>query len=211
MVDCGGDDPETAADIASQYLLSQGISRLDALLLTHYDQDHAGGVPALLSRIPAQTVYLPVDSEKSALQQTVTAAAGENAVWIGEDTALSMAGGGIKLYPAAADATERSMCILFQLGNYDILITGDRDLAGERQLVETAALPDIEILVAGHHGSKQATSLELLHSTMPEVVVISVSKDNSYGHPAQELLDRLKLFQCEVYRTDLYGTITFRG
>lgn len=211
MVDCGGDDPETAADIAAQHLLSQGITRLDGLILTHYDMDHAGGVAALLSRVPADTLYLPDSTDDVPVRGQIEAAYSDQISWIRENTALTIPGGTVSLYPAEEDASESSMCILFQLENYDILITGDRDLAGERQLLEAVDLPDVELLVAGHHGSKHATGLELLHETMPEIVIISVSADNSYGHPAPELLDRLKLFQCQIYRTDKLGTITFRG
>ena len=211
MIDCGGDDGETAADIAAQHLLSQGITRLDGLILTHYDMDHAGGVSALLSRVPADTLYLPDSADDAPVREQIAQAHSDQIVWISENTTLAIAGGAVSLYPAAEDASESSMCILFQLENYDILITGDRDLPGERHLLATVELPDIELLVAGHHGSKHATGLELLHETMPEIVIISVGADNSYGHPAQELLARLKLFGCQIYRTDIYGTITFRG
>jgi competence protein ComEC len=77
-------------------------------------------------------------------------------------------------------------------------------------LLKEAQLPKMELLVAGHHGSHLATSLELLMATQPEVVAISVGADNRYGHPREELLDRLSRFGCEIYRTDLQGTIIFR-
>ena len=71
-------------------------------------------------------------------------------------------------------------------------------------------LPQVDLLVAGHHGSKHSTSELLLETVSPEVVFISAGKDNPYGHPAQELLNRLEDFGCRVYRTDLHGTLTFR-
>ena len=73
-----------------------------------------------------------------------------------------------------------------------------------------AELPKLDVLVAGHHGSHEATSLELLMVTQPAAVVISVGADNPYGHPREEILNRLSNFNCEIYRTDLQGTITFR-
>ena len=72
-------------------------------------------------------------------------------------------------------------------------------------------LPDLEILVAGHHGSKTSTSWELLYVTRPDAVIISVGANNRYGHPTWETLERLDLFGCGIYRTDLEGTIIFRG
>jgi len=78
----------------------------------------------------------------------------------------------------------------------------------ERLLLKHTKLPDLEVLVAGHHGSKYATSQELLDAATPELVLISVGKDNLYGHPASETLERL--IDCEVHRTDLEGTVSVR-
>ena len=103
------------------------------------------------------------------------------------------------------------MCILFQGENCDILITGDRDIAGEAALLQQADLPKLELLIAGHHGANDSTGFELLYETKPEAAVISVSADNFYGHPARSVLERLSLFGTKVFRTDLHGTIIFRG
>lgn len=80
------------------------------------------------------------------------------------------------------------------------------DSATERKLLAAYDLPDIEVLVAGHHGSKYSTSEDLLDALSPETACISVG-DNSYGHPAEETLRRLAEHGCAVYRTDLQGTI----
>ena len=110
----------------------------------------------------------------------------------------------------SADDNENSLCILFQTENCDILITGDRSDAGERMLLRQAQLPQVDVLIAGHHGSKYSTSWELLQAVKPEMVIISAGEDNPYGHPAQELLDRLTQAGCYIYRTDQNGTIVFR-
>ena len=83
--------------------------------------------------------------------------------------------------------------------------------AGEAALMEGFPLPELEVLIVGHHGSKTSTSPDLLEATHPKVAVISVGADNSYGHPAPEILDRLSQFGCTVYRTDEDGTIIYRG
>ncbi|MEG2119665.1 MAG: DNA internalization-related competence protein ComEC/Rec2, partial [Pseudoflavonifractor sp.] len=77
----------------------------------------------------------------------------------------------------------------------------------ERRLVKYGHLPDIELLVAGHHGSAYASSEELLTAVRPEYAVISVGH-NSYGHPADAALERLAAVGCAIYRTDLMGTVT---
>ena len=77
-------------------------------------------------------------------------------------------------------------------------------------LLRKNQLPDVDILVAGHHGAADATSEELLQAVKPEMVLISVAKNNHYRHPAPALLQRLERYGCTVYRTDLHGTILFR-
>ena len=70
-------------------------------------------------------------------------------------------------------------------------------------------LPDVDLLIAGHHGSRHSTSEELLAAVRPETVIISVG-ENNYGHPSPEVLDRLAEFGCAVYRTDRDGTVIYR-
>ncbi len=211
MVDCGGDSDEEAADEAAKLLLSQGVFRLDGLIITHYDKDHAGGAEILLDRIPADMLYLPVIAADDPIRDTLAEEYGAQICWVEEDLHLESAD--ITIFPSleTEDSNESSLCILFQPENCDILITGDRSAEGERALMESAELPNLEILIAGHHGSKYSTSWDLLNATRPEIVIISVGADNRYGHPTTETLERLKLFGCEVYRTDLQGTIIFRG
>lgn len=211
MVDCGGDNGDDAAEEATKLLLSQGIFRLDGLILTHYDLDHAGGALQLLSRIPADTVYLPILDGESDVRDALAERYADRIYWVKESLTLQQAS--LSIYPSSEtqDDNESSLCILFQPENCDILITGDRSEVGERELMEQVKLPDLEILVAGHHGSRNSTSWELLNATRPEIVIISVGKDNSYGHPTWETLERLQLFGCSIYRTDIEGTIIFRG
>jgi competence protein ComEC len=105
---------------------------------------------------------------------------------------------------------ENSLCVLFDTKNCDILVTGDRDGFGESLLLRNASIPDVDVLVAGHHGSKNATCEELLSAVRPEIVCISAGRNNTFGHPAPELLERLENFGCTVYRTDLQGDIIIR-
>ena len=211
MVDCGGDTGDKAADKASQLLLSQGIFRLDGLIITHYDEDHAGGAEQLLSRIPADTLYLPIADGENEIRDGLSQKYSDKIQWVEQDLTLDEVN--ITIYPSdnTEDANESSLCVLFQPEDCDILITGDRSFDGEAELMNQVSLPDLEILVAGHHGSKTSTSWDLLNTTRPEIVMISVGADNRYGHPTGETLERLKLFGCDIYRTDLEGTIIFRG
>lgn len=211
MVDCGGDSDDKAADEASKFLLSQGIFHLDGLIITHYDEDHAGGADELLGRISADKLYLPVFNGENDIRQELTQEYSDKIHWVTEDMVLEDAGITIYASEQRNDANESSLCILFQPKKCDILITGDRSMDGERELLNRVDLPDLEILVAGHHGSRTSTSLELLKATSPEIALISVGANNRYGHPTEETLERLNIFGCKAYRTDLEGTIILRG
>ena len=213
LVDCGGDTGEIAADAAAQALLSQGVTQLDGLILTHYDDDHAGGVEALLSRIDIDALYLPDIAPENGTRMNLGCAYKEKIQWITNKTQINGNTWKISLFPGekSEDDNESGMCILFQRENCDILITGDRNADGERQLLAETKLPELELLIVGHHGSGAATSFDFLAATKPKSAAISVGADNPYGHPDTGVLKRLYLFNCGVFRTDLNGTIIFRG
>ena len=211
MVDCGGDTGEIAADAAAEVLISQGVFRLDGLIITHYDEDHVGGAAYLLSRIPADTVYLPKTPGWDEWTEEILARTEGQVHWMTED--LSLTWGSTLMRLICSDYTETSnessLCVLYQKENCDILITGDRGFAGEGDLI-LDGLSDVDILVAGHHGAATSTSAYLLKKTRPELVLISAGKDNRYNHPSQAVLERLARYGCAVLRTDLSGTIVIR-
>lgn len=206
LVDCGGDSDSAAADRAAAELLSRGISRLDGMILTHLDRDHAGGAVNLLTRLPTDLLILPAVPSELAFET------GGEILYASEPLALRVGNTNIEIYPPTfpGNSNEMSLCILFDTEKCDILVTGDRSGFGERALLRYARIQDVDILVAGHHGSRHSACEELLAAVTPEIVCISVGKYNSYGHPAPELLQRLQDFGCSIYRTDQHGTITIR-
>lgn len=213
LVDCGGDSDETVADDAAGLLLSQGITKLDGVFLTHYDRDHGGALANLLTRVDAEKLYMPDIAAKGTIRQDLEAEYSEIIQLVREDTRLREPNCTVTLFAATEDTgdNESCLCILFRTENCDILITGDRGIAGEAELLTHGSLPELELLVVGHHGAKNATGTDLLVETMPNTAVISVGADNNYGHPSQETLEKLSRFCKRVWRTDLHGTILFRG
>lgn len=210
LIDCGGSNDEIAANTAAETLLSRGITHLDGIILTHGDRDHAGGVPYLLSRIDANFIMLPSTISAETVTN-ITGNWGGEVILVEDDYQLMLGEGKITVFGPtfAAESNENSLCILFESKKCAILVTGDRGALGEMLLMHRTDLPDVDLLVAGHHGSKNSTTEELLSVTQPETVFISVG-NNAYGHPAEALLDRLMAFGCEIFRTDLHGTIIFR-
>lgn len=212
LVDCGGDYDDDAADLAAQTLLSMGISRVDGMILTHYDRDHAGGAEYFLTRIDADALFLPGWEDETGTGEKLRACQGGSVYSVEEDMILTWEDSKLSVFAPEIQGTgnESSLCVLFQGGNCDILITGDRGTLGEKLLMERTDLPELEVLIAGHHGSGNSTSEELLALTKPKLAVISVGKDNRYGQPHQDLLDRLEAQGCQVLRTDKDGTIIIR-
>ena len=212
IVDCGGDSDTRAADAAAEALLSQGIYRLDGVIVTHYDRDHAGGVPYLLSRIPTDMVLLPQVVDEGAMLDAILEQCDGQGFLVTEDTTLEWEDNLITAYAPvlSTSSNESGLVVLFQNENCDILITGDLSKLGERLLLRKTQLPKLTALVAGHHGSNTATSEELLAATKPEYVFISVGEGNYYNHPHSGMLGRVQSYGCRVYRTDTDGDIVFR-
>jgi competence protein ComEC len=208
LVDCGGSGDKTAANTAANQLLSQGIDHVDGIILTHYDRDHIGGLSYLLQQIKADILYLPAGAAPPGWLPP-----GQKTETLSDIRKIALGVATLTLIPGAEpeDENENSTCVLFQAKECAILITGDRGVSGEAQLLQQIKLPKLTYLIAGHHGADTSTSASLLEKTMPETVLISVGKNNFYGHPQQATLWRLNIFGCRVLRTDENGTIIIRG
>ncbi len=212
LLDCGGENGEYVADAAICALGAQGINQLDGIILTHYDKDHANGTPYLLQTIPVKQLYLP-DTEKENSMRMMIEEQGVPITWVSDVQKLSCGVGELTVFPAEIkeDGNESSMCILYQTEKCAILVTGDRDLQGETYLLEQGNIPQLDVLVVGHHGSYNATGWELLNRTNPRIAIVSVGEQNPHGHPNKLTLERLYRFGCIVRRTDQEGTIIIRG
>ena len=212
LVDCGSSNSYiSAGDVAADHLLSAGIRRLDAVVLTHYHADHANGLALLLARVGVDALYLPDIAEENGEKTAVLALAeryGVEVRYVTEETQTAVGEASLTLYPPVGEGGENELglTILCSAGEFDTLITGDMDSRTERVLVSSYPLPDIEVLLVGHHGSRYSTSEELLETVTPEVGVVSVGS-NSYGHPTRDALLRLTDVGVTVYRTDLQGNI----
>ncbi len=214
VVDCGGSLFEDEGDVAADFIHSRGYTSIDALILTHFHSDHACGAAELMRRIPTERLYVPpAEDDTAALEITDDAASlGVEVISIGDTLYLENdAGPDLSLYPPVGieGENELGLSAVFSLDGYDVLFVGDMGGATEQVFLEAFELPPIELLVVGHHGSKYSTSAAFLDELMPQTALISVG-ENSYGHPAPELLSRLEERGIKTYRTDLNGTITVR-
>ncbi len=214
LIDCGG-NKDNAGDIAADYLQSLGISHLDLLILTHCHSDHANGVPELFARLDISALILPDlrDDESPYRAEILSLAdeAGTSVTLLDNNRTLTLGETDLTLYAPLGDgaANEEGLFVLATCEEFDALITGDANTFVESLLIKYGFLPDIEVLAAGHHGSKNSTSDLLLDTLKPETCLISVGY-NTYGHPADQTLSRLAERNIDIYRTDRMGHLTIR-
>ena len=216
MIDCGSIySTDNAGDTAGDYLLSCGRKKVDLLLLTHLHADHANGVTRLLAAIPVETIAMPAEpnDDDGQLEKILAAAEkyGTQVRYISQDTLMRIGGIELQLYAPgqAGDANERCVMAKVSLGEYDMLVTGDGSKTAELELIAGHEIRDIELLIAGHHGSRYASGGKFLESIGADTAVISVGY-NTYGHPTNETLERLAAYGYNIYRTDLNGRIEIR-
>lgn len=208
-VDCGGSQ---AGDVLANYV--QGDGRVDVLVLTHYDDDHVDGLEQLLRRVEVGCLALPRVEDLSGNRRAIEELAYQNGIrliWVEDTVSVAFGEATAQLYPPVGSGSDNAVGIsaLVSWGEWDALVTGDLPAGAERALVEREGLRDVELLVAGHHGSASSSCDALLAALRPEIAFISVG-DNHYHLPSDEVLQRLSDYHCTIYRTDQNGSVTIR-
>ena len=212
-VDCGGDSASRAGDALAEYLYQLQMNELDLLVVTHYDSDHVNGAAELLERVHVKRILGPDirdDSGNRAELERLAKAHGIIFQTVRKNRRVSFGSAAAQVFAPVGRSgdNDAGLSVLASAGAFDVLITGDMTGQMEEKLAKRERLSHVEVLVAGHHGSRSSTSTSFLEQITPTVAVISVGTDNSYGHPAQDTLDRLRGEKIKVYRTDLNGTVT---
>lgn len=206
LVDCG--TAEAAEDVL-RYLAARGIDRLDAVWISHPDDDHCGGLPAVLQTVPADAVVeSPVGesiSGMTALPQAVPlrrAAVGERYAY-GAMTFEVL--GPLQDY---AESNNDSTVFRLQYDGFTMLFCGDMEAQAERDLLAGGAALRADVLKVAHHGSDTSTSAALLEAVQPRYAVISSGEDRSML-PRNAVLQRLHTAGAEIFRTDTDGAVVF--
>lgn len=216
MIDMGGHYDEQKFSVGQQlirpFLNSRGISNLDQLVLTHLDQDHSGSYFSLRSTLPIQTIY-------SNEQVQVMPESQFNYCHSGQVLQLD----GVKiqvLSPQQQQLTEvpnnqnELSCVLYiQVQNAqpyaNFLLMGDAGWEAEYQILKDYPDLKVDVLVLGHHGSKNSSAYDFLKQFKPKVAIASAGFNNRYGHPSQLTLQRLNELKIPLYNTIDKGSIQF--
>lgn len=200
------------------YLEKHGINYLDYIICTHAHEDHVGGLAGALNYASVGTAYCPVTEFDTRAFNSFVKYLGVQ----GKEITVPQAGDSFNLGSATvqiigpvdmslAEDNENNTSIVLRIkyGETSFLITGDAEEAEELSIVRSRYDLRSTVLRVGHHGSYTSTSEDFIKAVKPEYCVISVGEGNSYGHPHDVVLERIKRYGESILRTDLNGDIVF--
>jgi len=205
------------SDLIYTYLRDRGIEHLDYVICTHAHEDHAGGLAGALHAATASHIYSPVTDYDSKAFRNFVKAANEQGLSLVRPAAGSVFTlGGAEIYILGpvkdyAETNDTSIVVKAVYGDTSFLFTGDMERTAELDLIDSGVDLSADVLKVGHHGSSTSSSYVFLYEVMPEYAVISCGKNNSYGHPHEEVLSRFRDADTRLYRTDMQGTIVCRS
>ncbi|ESR10674.1 DNA transport late competence protein ComEC [Streptococcus iniae IUSA1] len=203
-----------AAKTLIPYLKSRGVSSIDQLLLTHTDTDHVGDMEEVAKAFRIKEILVSAGSlTNQAFVNRLKKMAIKVKLVMAGDT-LSIMGSHLQvLYPwEEGDGKNNDSLVLYgKLLNQTFLFTGDLEQAGEEAIMKHYKPLKVDVLKAGHHGSKGSSTESFIDALNPQISLISAGKNNSYKHPHKETIDRFNRRNITVYRTDQQGAIRFIG
>ena len=223
LIDGGSQRYEKVGEnLIEPYLLSRGITDLELVIVSHADADHVNGLYYILSpesEVQVKMLLLPALSDKDEKYDRLKEAFGNEEKTVTAKTGMSLKSDGINLScvysnqseDALSDTNRQSAVFLLETDGVRMLFCGDISEREEKEMIrmyeDSELLRNIHVLKASHHGSKTASSEEFIEFTDPEYAVLSYKKGNSYGHPDQEVVDRLTENGTGLLRTAESGAV----
>ena len=210
MIDGG---PSSASSVCYTILKNSGIDYLDYMIATHPDADHIGGLSGALNYSKVGICYSSVTYHDTKTFESLVKYLNEQNKSITvpkPGTKFNLGNATVEILGPiynSADTNNNSIVAKITYGSTSFLFMGDAEMEEESSLINSGVSLSCDVLKVGHHGSNSSTGREFLAYSNPKYAVISVGDDNSYGHPHDETLSRLKAISCILYRTDLQGDI----
>ena len=218
LIDCG--EEESVSDVI-HLLKKQHIRHIDLVLGTHPHSDHMGGMGRILNAFDVDTLLVsPVPEElvpEDKFYREMLEAAQNRGTAISPVTdgqVLEKGNIQVKLLLPCIDPDNLnncSVCTVITCGSVSFLLTGDAEEDEEEALLRSWQLDEVNVYKAGHHGSSTSSGEEFLAVISPETAVISCGSGNTFAHPNDETISRLKKYTSGIYRTDFCGTITIES
>ena len=198
------------SDNTIKFLKSLGITRLDNLIITHGDMDHAGEAINLVNSFKVEKVTFNCGLYNDLEKELIKVLDKKKIKYYSCIRELNIDNNKLHFLQTKEydNENDNSNVIYTELNGYKFMFMGDASGITEKEILNKYNLPDIDVLKAGHHGSKTSSSKEFIDTINPKYSIISVGKNNRYGHPNKEALDNLE--DSKIYRTDQDGSIMFK-
>ena len=219
MIDSGPNASETAL---RGYLSSRGIDRFAYLILSHPHDDHIGNADMILREFSVERMLCTENQSKESAWQSVmtvwsSTEYADSVEWIKPREGDVYWVGKLRMEilhaPEADNAGENEDSLILRIdwGDCSVLLTGDAETDTEMHLLETVPAERLatDMIKIAHHGSSTSSSEAFLEAVHPTVAVISAQEGNSFGHPHAEILSRLRQLNCDIYQTNIDGTLVF--
>ena len=222
LIDGGGSNTgsfDVGENTLLPYVLDKGYNKIDFMIISHFDSDHVGGLLTILEEIKVEKILIAKQEEQSenykrflniVKEKNIPVIIGKEGdkINIEKDLYLDI------LFPESEQIEENminnnSLVFNMHYNNFSMLFTGDIEEIAEKRIIEITNKSRLkaDIIKIPHHGSKTSSTRELLERVLPKIALIGVGKDNLFGHPSSETIDKLDELEIKTYRTDINGEI----
>jgi len=204
-------------DVVAPYLWERGFHTVDVVALSHAHEDHIGGLPALVADFRPRELWTGATSDNPAWRALRDEAVRDGARIVSLEAPARFAFGGAEIevlapfadyIPSDTPKNNDSLVLRVRYGNRSFLLCGDAERPIERRMLEENEIARTDVLKVAHHGSRTSSTEDFLEAANPAFAVISVGLDNSYGHPNQDVVERLLAHHVGLFRTDRQGLVT---